>query len=68
MSKFKKGTKIFVKDLRARGKVNEVNSVGNVTSVIIDDEIVDVTNNIVTLWSSISWLIRFFIKLFSKRR
>lgn len=68
MSKFKKGVKIYVKDFGKIGKVNEVSTTGNVTSVIIDDEIIDVTDNIVTLWSSLSWLIRFFIKLFSKRK
>jgi hypothetical protein len=67
MSVFKKGVKVYVKDFGKRGKVNEVNSAGVVTSVIIDDEIIDVTDKVVTLWQSLSWLIRFFIKLFSKK-
>ena len=68
MSKMKKGSKIYVSDLRKIGKVHEMDASGQVKKAIIDNEIVDVSDKIVTLWESISWLVRFFIRLFSKKK
>jgi len=66
MSKFKKGAKVYIKELGKKGKINELNADGSVKSVIIDDEIVEIADKVVILWETLSWLIRFFINLFSK--
>lgn len=67
MSRLQVGDKVHIKGTTMSGKIISLNRTNKSVKVDIGDDVIEVTEKFVTLWSTLSWLVKFFIRIFKSK-